>query len=48
MAAIARKQCIGGRLQLWGKHVAVDWAVPEPTVDEEILSQVYHKISDGL
>lgn len=25
---------------LWGKCVAVDWAEPEPIVEEEILSKV--------
>jgi hypothetical protein len=29
-----------GRLMLWGKCVAVDWAEPEPIVEEEILSKV--------
>jgi hypothetical protein len=27
-------------LLLWGKNVAVDWAEPEPVVEEEILSKV--------
>lgn len=39
-AAIARRNCISGNFQLWGKSVAVDWAEPEPVVDEEILSKV--------
>lgn len=29
-----------GRFQLFEKSVAVDWAEPEPTVEEEILSKV--------
>lgn len=39
-AAVARRKCMPGRLQLWGKTVAVDWAEPEPIVEEEILSRV--------
>lgn len=39
-AAVARRKCISSRLQLWGKNVAVDWAEPEPLVDDEILSKV--------
>ncbi len=43
-AAVARRKCAPNRLQLWGKTVAVDWAEPEPMVDEEILSKVYDDI----
>lgn len=39
-AAIARRKCMTGRFQLFEKSVAVDWAEPEPTVEEEILSKV--------
>lgn len=39
-AAIARRHCVSGNFQLWGKAVAVDWAEPEPVVDDEILSKV--------
>ncbi|KAI9553292.1 hypothetical protein GHT06_021188 [Daphnia sinensis] len=39
-AAIARRKCITGRFQLFEKSIAVDWAEPEPTVEEEILSKV--------
>ena len=40
-AAKARKKLISNRVRLWGYGVIVDWADPEPTVDEEIMSQVY-------
>ncbi|XP_046455799.1 probable RNA-binding protein 46 [Daphnia pulex] len=39
-AALARRKCLPDRLLLWGKNVAVDWAEPEPVVEEEILSKV--------
>ena len=31
---------MNGRVQLWGHHIAVDWAEPELEVDEEILLTV--------
>ena len=31
---------MNGRVQLWGHHIAVDWAEPELEVDEEIMAQV--------
>ncbi|XP_057378111.1 probable RNA-binding protein 46 isoform X2 [Daphnia carinata] len=39
-AAVARRKCMTGRFQLFEKSVAVDWAEPEPTVEEDILSKV--------
>ena len=39
-AAMARRR-MGDSFTLWGKHeVRVDWADPEPEVDEETMSQV--------
>ena len=39
-AAMARRKLIPGRIQLWGQTIAVDWAEPEPDVDEETMSKV--------
>ena len=39
-AAMARRKLMNGRVQLWGHHIAVDWAEPELEVDEEIMAQV--------
>ena len=39
-AAMARRKLMNGRIQLWGHHIAVDWAEPELEVDEEIMAQV--------
>ncbi|KAK8768253.1 hypothetical protein V5799_015279, partial [Amblyomma americanum] len=37
-AAVARRRMIPGRMTLWGScEVAVDWAQPEPLVDEETM-----------
>ncbi|KAH8857370.1 APOBEC1 complementation factor [Schistosoma japonicum] len=38
-AAIASCKLIPGRIQLWGHRIAVDWAVPERQVDEDIMSK---------
>ena len=38
--AVARRKCVPNRLELWGKAVVVDWAEPEPMVDESVLSKV--------
>lgn len=38
--AVARRKCVPHRLELWGKTVVVDWAEPEPMVDESVLSKV--------
>lgn len=50
-AAVARRKFMPNRLQLWGKTVAVDWAEPEPVVDDEVLSKVtiaMKEFSDSL
>lgn len=40
-AAVARRQMVPGKMTLWGCHeVAVDWAEPEPVVDEETMQKV--------
>lgn len=39
-AAMARRKLIPGKIQLWGKDIAVDWAEPEPEIDEETMSKV--------
>ncbi|XP_023239973.1 probable RNA-binding protein 46 [Centruroides sculpturatus] len=39
-AAMARRKLIPGKIQLWGHEIAVDWAEPEPEVDEETMSKV--------
>lgn len=39
-AAMARRKLMNGRVQLWGHHIAVDWAEPELEVDDEIMAQV--------
>lgn len=39
-AAVARRQMVPGKMTLWGCHeVAVDWAEPEPVVDEETMQK---------
>lgn len=39
-AAIARRKLIPARIQLFGQAIAVDWAEPEPEVDEDVMAQV--------
>uniref|UniRef100_V5H892 Putative heteroproteinous nuclear ribonucleoprotein r rrm superfamily n=1 Tax=Ixodes ricinus TaxID=34613 RepID=V5H892_IXORI len=40
-AAVARRKMIPGKMKLWNGHdVAVDWAEPEPQVDEDTMSKV--------
>jgi RNA recognition motif-containing protein len=39
-AAIARRKLIPNRIQLFGQPIAVDWAEPEPEVDESIMATV--------
>lgn len=40
-AAVARRRMIPGKMTLWGGYeVAVDWADPEPIVDEETMQKV--------
>ena len=39
-AAIARRKLIPNRIQLFGQPIAVDWAEPEPEVDEAIMATV--------
>lgn len=39
-AAVARRKLMPGRIPLWGQALLVDWAEPEPEVDEETMSKV--------
>jgi len=39
-AAMARRTLIPARIQLWGHHIAVDWAEPEKEVDDDTMSRV--------
>ncbi|XP_064476933.1 probable RNA-binding protein 46 isoform X2 [Ornithodoros turicata] len=40
-AAMARRKLIPGKVKLWGvQEIAVDWAEPEPQVDEETMGKV--------
>ena len=39
-ASKARRKLIPDRVTLWGKEIAVDWALPESQVDLEIMSRV--------
>lgn len=40
-AAVARRKMVPGKTKLWGGHdVAVDWAEPEPQVDEDTMNKV--------
>nr|XP_037288610.1 probable RNA-binding protein 46 [Rhipicephalus microplus] len=40
-AAVARRRMIPGKMTLWGGYeVAVDWAEPEPIVDDETMNAV--------
>jgi Q family heterogeneous nuclear ribonucleoprotein R len=39
-AAMARRKLMTQGLELWGHHIAVDWAEPEAEVDEEIMAKV--------
>ena len=37
---MARRKLIPGRIQLWNQQVAVDWAEPERSVDDDTMSKV--------
>lgn len=39
-AAMARRKLNPGRIQLWGHQIAVDWAEPEPEVDDDVMANV--------
>ena len=39
-AAMARRKLIPGKIQLWNHQIAVDWAEPEPEVDDDVMSRV--------
>ncbi|XP_045765214.1 probable RNA-binding protein 46 [Maniola jurtina] len=39
-AAMARRELVPGCVKLWGQEVVVDWAEPEPDVDDEIMKTV--------
>lgn len=39
-AAMARRKLMTQGLELWGHHIAVDWAEPEAEVDEDIMAKV--------
>ncbi|XP_041976024.1 probable RNA-binding protein 46 isoform X1 [Aricia agestis] len=39
-AAMARRALVPGNVKLWGQEVTVDWAEPEPHVDEDLMRNV--------
>lgn len=39
-AAMARRELLPGRALLWGQRVNIDWAVPEPYVDDAVMQGV--------
>jgi Q family heterogeneous nuclear ribonucleoprotein R len=39
-AAVARRKLIPNRINLFGQPIAVDWAEPEPEVDDDIMAAV--------
>lgn len=39
-AAIARRKLIPNRVQIFGQPIAVDWAEPEPEVDDDVMATV--------
>ena len=39
-ASKARRKLIPERLHMWGNEIAVDWAAPEPEIDDEIMTKV--------
>ncbi|GLH14290.1 Phospholipase A1 2 [Gryllus bimaculatus] len=39
-AAMARRKCYPCKLHLWGQPLSVDWALPEPEVEEGVLTKV--------
>lgn len=39
-AAMARRKLHPGRIEMFGHQIAVDWADPEPEVNEDIMSKV--------
>jgi len=39
-AAMARRRLIGTGIQLWGLPLAIDWAEPEPELDDDTMSKV--------
>lgn len=39
-AAVARRKLIPNRISLFGQPIAVDWAEPEPEVDEDVMAAV--------
>ena len=39
-AALSRRKFRPFRLQLWGRFIHVDWALPEPQIDLETMSRV--------
>ena len=39
-AALARRKLVPTNVELWGQRIAVDWAIPEQEVDDEVMSKV--------
>jgi len=39
-ALMARRRLIGTGVQLWGQTLAIDWAEPEPELDDDIMNKV--------
>jgi len=42
-AAMARRRLVGTGIQLWGVPLAIDWAEPEPELDDDTMSKVRSK-----
>lgn len=39
-ASKARRKLVPDRVLLWGQEIAVDWADPEPEIDDDVMSKV--------
>jgi len=39
-AAMARRRLIAAGIQLWGLPLAIDWAEPEPELNDDIMNKV--------
>ena len=39
-AALARRRLIPSNVELWGQRIAVDWAIPEQEVEQDIMLKV--------
>ena len=39
-AAMARRKLVNKGIRLWDQLIAVDWAEPEPEIDDDVMSKV--------